>query len=268
MMTRPAEMRPRDMGDLGPRMPGPRTPLSRKIRPQMWRPMRPSLSAVQNVTSTSLLPNEITQQQSQPQAGFTEPSEDPTIDPLALEDPAPALTFQNTSPSSLTLSDDSASINPQFANTHAKRPRLMSNTTPNPRTPPGPRVWRSPAPTPSQQRWGPPPSIVRPAGRPLVRAVRRPQQQQPSKVEVITVEEDEEERNLDITLALRKLKSTSAITVERPSQEALEKKALAISEVMSNVAHKLAHEGGAQLVRGDVNVAKKMLDDLSKKLEL
>ena len=37
---------------------------------------------------------------------------------------------------------------------------------------------------------------------------------------------------------------------------------------MSNVAYKLAHEGGAQLVRGDVNVAKKMLDELSKRLEL
>merc|ERR1719474_2496500 len=197
MMTRPAEMRPRDMGDLGPRMPGPRTPLSRKIRPQMWRPMRPSLLAGKSVTSTSLLPNEISQQQSQHQAGVTEPSEDPTSDPLALEDPAPALTFQNTSPSSHTQSDDSASINPQFANTHAKRPRLMSNTTPNPRTSPGPRVWKSPAPTPSQQRWGPPPSIVRTVSRPLVRAVSRPQQQQqPFKAEVITVEEDEE-RNLD-----------------------------------------------------------------------
>ena len=37
---------------------------------------------------------------------------------------------------------------------------------------------------------------------------------------------------------------------------------------MSNVAYKLAREGGAQLVRGDVNVAKKMLDELSKRLEL
>ena len=51
-------------------------------------------------------------------------------------------------------------------------------------------------------------------------------------------------------------------------QEALEKKAHAISEVMSNVAYKLAHEEGAQLVHGDVNVAKKMLDELSKRLEL
>jgi len=81
------------------------------------------------------------------------------------------------------------------------------------------------------------------------------------------VEEDEEERNLDYTQALRKLESTSAITVERSSKEALEKKAHAISEVMSNVAHKLAHEGGAQLVRGDVNAAKKMLDELSNRLE-
>ena len=52
------------------------------------------------------------------------------------------------------------------------------------------------------------------------------------------------------------------------TKELLEKKALAISEVMSNVAHKLAHEGGAQLVRGDVNAAKKMLEELSNRLEL
>ena len=51
------------------------------------------------------------------------------------------------------------------------------------------------------------------------------------------------------------------------TKEVLEKKALAISGVMSNVAHKLAHEGGAQLVRGDVNAAKKMLDELSNRLE-
>ena len=144
-------------------------------------------------------------------------------DPLALEEPAPpaALTFQTASPSSFTPSDTSANTNYKLVNTPAKRPRMMSSgfqASPNPGTPPGPRVWRSPAPTPSQQRWGPPPSIVRPAGRPLVRAVSRTQQQQPSKVEVITVEEDEEERNLDITLALRKLESTSAITVERSNK--------------------------------------------------
>ena len=52
-------------------------------------------------------------------------------------------------------------------------------------------------------------------GRPLVRAVSRPQQQQPLKVEVITVEENEEEQNLEYTQALRKLQSSSAITVER-----------------------------------------------------
>ena len=52
------------------------------------------------------------------------------------------------------------------------------------------------------------------------------------------------------------------------TKELLQKKAHAISEVMSNVAYKLAHEGGAQLVRGDVNAAKKMLDELSKRLEL
>ena len=52
------------------------------------------------------------------------------------------------------------------------------------------------------------------------------------------------------------------------TKELVEKKALAISEVMSNVAHKLAHEGDAQLVRGDVNAAKKMLEELSNRLEL
>ena len=227
MMTRPAEMRtPRSKGGLGPRLaglPGPRTPLSRNIRPQMWRPMRPSLLAGQNANLTSLLPNENSQQPSQLEAGVTESSEDPMSDPLALEEPAPpaALTFQTASPSSFTPSDTSANTNYKLVNTPAKRPRMMSSgfqASPNPGTPPGPRVWRSPAPTPSQQRWGPPPSIVRPAGRPLVRAVSRPQQQQPFKVEVITVEEDEEERILDYTLALRKLESTSAITVERSSK--------------------------------------------------
>ena len=52
------------------------------------------------------------------------------------------------------------------------------------------------------------------------------------------------------------------------TKELLKKKALAISEVMFNVAHKLAQEGGAQLVRGDVNAAKKMLEELSNRLEL
>ena len=59
-----------------------------------------------------------------------------------------------------------------------------------------------------------------------------------------------------------------SVNLSTLTKELLEKKALTISEVMSNVAHKLAHEGGAQLVRGDVNVAKKMLDELSKRLEL
>jgi len=77
--------------------------------------------------------------------------------------------------------------------------------------------------------------------------------------------EEDEERNLDYPLALRKL--PPSITVEIPSKDLLEKKALAISEVMSNVAYKLAHEGGAQLVRGDVNAAKKMLEELSNRLE-
>merc|ERR1719193_1232329 len=123
-MTAPAEMRPRDMGGLGPRLPGPRTPLSRNIRPQMWRPMRPSLLAVQNANSTSSLPNEISQQQSQLQAGVTESSEDPMSDPLALEEPAPpaALTFQTASPSSSTPSDTSANTNYKLVNTPAKRP--------------------------------------------------------------------------------------------------------------------------------------------------
>ena len=220
MMTRPAEIRPRDKGGLGPRLPRPRTPLSRNIRPQLLRPMRPSLQAGQNAYSTSLLPNGISQQHSQLQAGVTEPSEDPISDPLALEEPAPpaALTFQTASPSSFTPCDTSANTNYKLVNTPAKRPRMMSSgfqASPNPGTPPGPRVWRSPAPTPSQQRWGPPPSIVRPAGRPLVREMRRPQQQQPFKAEVITVEEDEE-RNLDYPLALRKLPPT--ITVEIPSK--------------------------------------------------
>ena len=222
MMTRPAEMRPpRPKGGLGPRLAGlprPTTPLNRNIRPQMWRPMRPSLLAVQNANSTSLLPNAISQQPSQLGAGVTESSEEPVSDPLALEEPATALTFQTASPSSFTPSDTSANSNHQLVNTPAKRPRMMSSgfqASPNPRTPPGPRVWRSPAPTPSQQRWGPPPRIVRPAGRPLVRAVSRPLQEQPLKVEVITVEEDEE-RNLDYPLALRKLPPT--ITVEIPSK--------------------------------------------------
>ena len=217
-MTRPAEMRPpRPKGGLGPRLAGlprPRTPLNRNIRPQMWRPMRPSLLAVQNDNSTSLLPNEISQQQSQLQAGVTESSEEPVNDPLALEEPATALTFQTASPSSFTPSDTSANSNHQLVNTPAKRPRMMSSgfqASPNPGTPPGPRVWKSPALTPSQQRWG----LVRSAGRPLVRAVSRPQQQQPLKEEVITVEEDEE-RNLDYPLALRKLPPT--ITVEIPSK--------------------------------------------------
>jgi len=265
-LLRPAELRPpRSKGGWGPRLAGlprPRTPLNRNIRPQMWRPMRPSLLAVQNANSTSLLPNEISQQSSQLEAGVTESSEEPVSDPLALEEPAPALIFQTASPSSFTPSDTSAIANHPLVNTPAKRPRMMSSgfqASPNPRTPPGPRVWRSPAPTPSPQRWG----IVRSAGRPLVRAASRPQQQQPLKVEVITMEEDEE-RNLDYTQALRKLPPT--ITVEIPSKELLEKKALAISEVMSNVAHKLAHEGGAQLVRGDVNAAKKMLEELSNRL--
>ena len=218
-MTSPAEMRPpRSKGSLGPRLaglPGPRTPLSRNIRPQMWRPMRPSLLAVQNANLTSLLPNENSQQPSQLEAGVTESSEDPMSDPLALEEPAPpaALTFQTASPSSFTPSDTSANTIHPLVNTPAKRPRMMSSgfqASPNPGTPPGPRVWRFPAPTPSQQRWDPSQSIVRPAGRPLVRAVSRPQ--------VITVEEDEEERILDYTLALRKLESTSAITVERSNK--------------------------------------------------
>ena len=182
----------------------------------MWRPMQPSLLAVQNANSTSLLPNEISQP-SQLEAVVTDSSEEPVSDPLALEEPAPALTFQTASPSSFSPSDTSANSNHQLVNTAAKRPRMMSSgfqASPNPGTPPGPRVWKSPAPTPSQQRWGPPPSIVRPAGRPLVRAVSRPQQQQPFKVEVITVED--EERNMDYPLALRKLPPT--ITVEIPSK--------------------------------------------------
>ena len=217
-LLRPDELRPpRPKGGLGPRLAGlprPRTPLNRNIRPQMWRPMRPSLLAVQNDNSTSLLPNEISQQQSQLQAGVTESSEEPVNDPLALEEPATALTFQTASPSSFTPSDTSAIANHQLVNTPAKRPRMMSSgfqASPNPGTPPGPRVWKSPALTPSQQRWG----LVRSAGRPLVRAVSRPQQQQPLKEEVITVEEDEEEQNLEYTQALRKLQSSSAITVER-----------------------------------------------------
>ena len=184
----------------------------------MWRPMRPSLLAVQKPNSTYLLPNEISQQSSQLEAGVTESSEKPVSDPLALEEPAPALTFQTASPSSFTPSDTSANSNHQLENTPAKRPRMMSSgfqASPNPRTPPGPRVWRSPAPTPSPQRLGLPASVVRPAGRPLVRAVSRPHQQKPLKVEVITVEEDEEEQNLEYTQALRKLQSSSAITVER-----------------------------------------------------
>ena len=221
MMIRPAGMRPpRSKGGLGPRLaglPGPRTPLSKNIRPQMWRPMQPSLLAVQNATSTSLLSIGISQP-SQLEAVVTESSEEPVSDPLALEEPAPALTFQTASPSSFTPSDTSANSNHQLENTPAKRPRMMSSgfqASPNPRTPPGPRVWRSPAPTPSPQRLGLPPSVVRPTGRPLVRAVSRPHQQKPLKVEVITVEEDEEEQNLEYTQALRKLQSSSAITVER-----------------------------------------------------
>ena len=221
MMIRPAGMRPpRSKGGLGPRLaglPGPRTPLSKNIRPQMWRPMQPSLLAVQNATSTSLLSIGISQP-SQLEAVVTESSEEPVSDPLALEEPAPALTFQTASPSSFTPSDTSANSNHQLENTPAKRPRMMSSgfqASPNPRTPPGPRVWRSPAPTPSPQRLGLPASVVRPAGRPLVRAVSRPHQQKPLKVEVITVEEDEEEQNLEYTQALRKLQSSSAITVER-----------------------------------------------------
>ena len=173
MMISPAEMRPpRSKGGLGPRLaglPGPRTPLSRNIRPQMWRPMRPSLLAGQNANLTSLLPNDNSQQPSQLEAGVTEPSEEPVSDPLALEDPAPALTFQTASPYSFT---PSANTKHPLINTPAKRPRMMSSgfqASPNPGTPPGPSVWRSPAPTPSQQRWDPSQSIVRPAGRPLVR---------------------------------------------------------------------------------------------------
>merc|ERR1712240_768261 len=115
--------------------------------------MQPSLLAVQNATSTSLLSIGISQP-SQLEAGVTESSEEPVSDPLALEEPAPALTFQTASPSSFTPSDTSAIANHQLVNTPAKKPRMMSSgfqASPNPGTPPGPRVWKSPAPTPSQQ---------------------------------------------------------------------------------------------------------------------
>jgi len=240
----------------------PRTPINRPVVARVTGP-RPGypISPRQNLMSDQTT-EELNHLSVDPAASVPNDWEDPASDPLA-EDSTPSLTYQdepanmNTSGAFNDVNQNSGRMVKSATMPPAiKRPRIVvggqSRSSLGPRMPPGPRMWKSPGPSP-----------LLPA-RPLCRVVSQPFQIQAAEVEVVDVEE-EEKNNMEVVL--RKIPST--VTLIRTNEVSLEREARQIVEVMSRVANKLSDGGGDnRMVSRDVLEAKKMLSGMATRLGL
>ena len=222
--------RPRMMGSPGipPNMMGLR---STRPRTPIYRPVRPLLVG-HRYTGPMQGPKPLVQV-SQQNTALENHQEDPLSDPLA-EESTQTMTYHDNAESLLSTLNKSEAFTDVNQNlgeldklstmpSAMKRPRMMtvgtpghSGLKPNPRVPPGPRMWKSPTPSPG---WRGPTSGMRTAAtaRPLFRAMSRPFQLQAAEVEVINVEEEEKmNKDEECKALIRKLPDT--VTVERKNE--------------------------------------------------
>ena len=204
-MVRSAELRPRMMPGMRPRMigsqgtgprrmwtpgwVGPRTPINRAVRLAGVRPrypISPRWDLMQSVEVSDQTTQELNHSPVVSAAPLPNDWEDPASDPLA-EETLPSLTYQDA-PSNMHTSVAFKDVNQNPGGMCAtmpsamKRPRIMaggqSRSSTGSRMPPGPRMWKSPALSP----------LV--AAGPLCRVVNHPFQVQAAEVEVVDVEEE------------------------------------------------------------------------------
>ena len=207
---------------MGLRSTRPRTPIYRPVRPLLvghryTGPMQGPKPLVQVSQQITALENH---------------QEDPLSDPLA-EESTQTMTYHDNAESLLSTLNKSEAFTDVNQNlgeldklstmpSAMKRPRMMTVGTPghsglklNPRVPPGPRMWKSPIPSPG---WRGHASGMRTAARPLFRAMRQPFQPQTTEVEVINVEEEGEKMNKDEEYKALIQKLPPTVTVERKNE--------------------------------------------------
>ena len=206
-MVRSAELRPRMMPGMRPRMigsqgtgprrmwtpgwVGSRTPINRAVRLAGVRPryhISPRRDLMQSVEEFDQTTQELNHSPVVPAAPVSNDWEDPAGDPLA-EETVPSLTYQDA-PTNMNKSVAFSDVNQNLRGmvkcatmpSAMKRPRIMaggqSRSSTGSRMPPGPRMWKSPALSP----------LV--AAGPLCRVVNHPFQVQAAEVEVVDVEEE------------------------------------------------------------------------------
>ena len=187
---------PRWMGP--PSIVGPRTPINRPLRLRQAGPRPRYPTSPMQVPMPSVEGLDKTTEEMNPLPAVSNDWEDPTSDPLA-EVPVPSLTYQevpsDTSGPLDVNQNHGRVVKCATMPSAMKRPRMMADSlspggfkaSPGARMPPGPRMWKSPAPSPLLQGS---PSGLRMATRPLFNVVSKPFHVQAAEVEVINVEEE------------------------------------------------------------------------------